>query len=73
MSLGKHLLQAVSSVYTLQCLTGKVDNNNNNVQWSLLLVEQSMHKMNFFKKYPQIFIGLFKYYNINHIDLSLCI
>jgi len=28
MALGKHLVQAVPSVYTLQCLTGKVDNNN---------------------------------------------
>jgi len=30
MALGKHLVQAVPSVYALQCLTGKVDNNNNN-------------------------------------------
>ena len=28
--MGKHLEQALPSVYTLQCLTGKVDNNNNN-------------------------------------------
>ena len=28
--MGKHLEQAMPSVYTLQCLTGKVDNNNNN-------------------------------------------
>ncbi|XP_065886084.1 rab proteins geranylgeranyltransferase component A 1-like isoform X2 [Dysidea avara] len=27
--MGKHLEQALPSVYTLQCLTGKVDNNNN--------------------------------------------
>jgi len=27
MALGKHLIQAVSFVYALQCLTGKVDNN----------------------------------------------
>ena len=26
--MGKHLEQALPSVYTLQCLTGKVDNNN---------------------------------------------
>ena len=25
--MGKHLEQALPSVYTLQCLTGKVDNN----------------------------------------------
>jgi len=29
MALGKHLVQAMPSVYALQCLTGKVDNNNN--------------------------------------------
>ena len=29
--MGKHLEQALPSVYTLQCLTGKVDNNNNNI------------------------------------------
>ena len=29
-AMGKHLEQALPSVYTLQCLTGKVDNNNNN-------------------------------------------
>ena len=29
--MGKHLEQALLSVYTLQCLTGKVDNNNNNI------------------------------------------
>ena len=29
--MGKHLEQALPSVCTLQCLTGKVDNNNNNV------------------------------------------
>ena len=28
--MGKHLEQALPSVYTLQCLTGKVDNNKNN-------------------------------------------
>jgi len=28
MALGKHLVQAVPFVYALQCLTGKVDNNN---------------------------------------------
>ena len=28
--MGKHLEQALPSVYTFQCLTGKVDNNNNN-------------------------------------------
>ena len=28
--MGKHLEQALPSVYTLQCLTRKVDNNNNN-------------------------------------------
>ena len=28
--MGKHLEQALPSVYTLQFLTGKVDNNNNN-------------------------------------------
>jgi len=28
MALGKHLVQAVPFVYVLQCLTGKVDNNN---------------------------------------------
>ena len=28
--MGKHLEQALPSVYILQCLTGKVDNNNNN-------------------------------------------
>jgi len=28
MALGKHLIQAVPSVYALQCLNGKVDNNN---------------------------------------------
>ena len=28
--MGKHLEQTLPSVYTLQCLTGKVDNNNNN-------------------------------------------
>ena len=28
MALGKHLVQALPSMYTLQCLTGKVDNNN---------------------------------------------
>ena len=27
--MGKHLEQALPSVYTLQCPTGKVDNNNN--------------------------------------------
>jgi len=27
--MGKHLVQAVPFVYALQCLTGKVDNNNN--------------------------------------------
>ena len=27
--MGKHPEQALPSVYTLQCLTGKVDNNNN--------------------------------------------
>ena len=27
--MGKHLEQALPSVYTLQCLTGEVDNNNN--------------------------------------------
>ena len=26
--MGKHLEQALPSVYTLQCLTGKADNNN---------------------------------------------
>ena len=26
--MGKHLEQALPSMYTLQCLTGKVDNNN---------------------------------------------
>ena len=31
MALGKHLVQAEPFVYTLQCLTGKVDNNNNEV------------------------------------------
>ena len=30
--MGKHLEQALPSVYTLQCLTGKVDNNNNRVR-----------------------------------------
>ena len=30
--MGKHLEQALPSVYTLQCLTGKVDNNNNNYE-----------------------------------------
>ena len=29
--MGKHLEQALPSVYTLQCLTGKVDNNNNTI------------------------------------------
>ena len=29
--MGKHLEQALPSVYTLQCLTGKVDNNNNSL------------------------------------------
>ena len=29
--MGKHLEQALPSVYTLQCLTGKVDNNNNSI------------------------------------------
>ena len=28
--MGKHIKQALPTVYTLQCLTGKVDNNNNN-------------------------------------------
>jgi len=28
MALGKHLVQAVPSVYALKYLTGKVDNNN---------------------------------------------
>ena len=34
--MGKHLEQALPSVYTLQCLTGKVDNNNNNNNCSQL-------------------------------------
>ena len=29
--MGKHLEQALPSVYTLQCLTDKVDNNNNHL------------------------------------------
>jgi len=29
MALGRHLVQAVPFVYAPQCLTGKVDNNNN--------------------------------------------
>jgi len=29
MALGKYLVQAVPFVYTLQCPTGKVDNDNN--------------------------------------------
>jgi len=29
MVLGKRLIQSVPSVYALQCLTGKVDSNNN--------------------------------------------
>ena len=33
--MGKHLEQALPSVYTLQCLTGKVDNNNNNNNYRL--------------------------------------
>ena len=32
--MGKHLEQALPSVYTLQCLTGKVDNHNNNISSS---------------------------------------
>ena len=31
MAMGKHLVYAVPSVYTLQCLTGKEDNNNNKI------------------------------------------
>ena len=34
MAMGKHLVQAVPSVCTLQCLTGKVDNNNNNTRYT---------------------------------------
>ena len=30
--MGKHLEKALPSVYTLQCLTGKVDNNIREVQ-----------------------------------------
>ena len=29
--LGKHLVQAVPFVYALQCLIGKVDNNNTSI------------------------------------------
>ena len=36
--MGKHLEQALPSVYTLQCLTGKVDNNNNNKQIMYLAI-----------------------------------
>ena len=41
--MGKHLEQALPSVYTLQCLTGKVDNNINLpisqtlVNWKLVM------------------------------------
>ena len=38
MALGEHLVQALPSVYTLQCLTGKVDNNNDMYLDALLLV-----------------------------------
>jgi len=31
MALSKHLVQAVPFVYTLQCLTGKVDNNTGRI------------------------------------------
>ena len=45
MVLGKHLIQALPSVYALQCLTGKVDkkNNNNNDMYldALLLVHNA--------------------------------
>jgi len=37
MALGKRLVQAVPFVYALQCLTGKVDNNNNNNKVSFML------------------------------------
>ena len=37
MALGKHLVQASPSVNALQCLTGKVDNNNNNATAILIL------------------------------------
>ena len=43
--MGKHLEQAQPSVYTLQCLTGKVDNNNNNNNHDKdrdTLIEQSL-------------------------------
>jgi len=46
MAFGKHLVQAVSFVYALQCLTGKVDNNYNNIHMiSLLLGYKSRAKL----------------------------
>ena len=41
--MGKHLEQALPSVYTLQCLTGKVDknNNNNNIIHAILFTDGS--------------------------------
>ena len=35
--MGKHLEQALPSVYTLQCLTGKVDNNNDSAFCTICL------------------------------------
>ena len=48
--MGKHLEQALPSVYTLQCLTGKVDNNNNNNSLAVYERENPLLLMNNIQK-----------------------
>jgi len=54
MALGKHLIQAVPFVYALQCPTGKVDNNKNNIKGAMRLHIMSIHLL---LNYPRADLG----------------
>ena len=75
--MGKHLEQALPSVYTLQCLTGKVDNNNNNIPLSPLTYMEleylSLRSCRLIKYFFTQLILKIKYgLEFNFVDLIHC-